>query len=51
VGANIIGESKKTNAIPKKIVEPFSNGSFKKPLLNVTFNNDFRHITVVKGYV
>jgi hypothetical protein len=47
--------SKKTNVRvnvrPKKTVEPFSNGSFKEPLLNATFNNGSRQRTVVKGCI
>jgi hypothetical protein len=55
VGINIIGGSKKVNVRvnirSKKVAELFSNGSFKEPLLNATFNNDSRQRIVVKGCV
>jgi hypothetical protein len=41
----------RANVKPKKAAEPFSNGSFKEPLLNIIFNNDSRHKTVIKGCV
>jgi hypothetical protein len=51
VGANVNGGSKKANVRPKKIAEPFNNGSLKEPLLNTIFNNGSKHRTVVKGSV
>jgi hypothetical protein len=50
-----IHENKKKNARvnvrPRKTAESFSNSSFKKSLLNATFNNGSRHITVIKSCV
>jgi hypothetical protein len=55
VGASVIGGRKKINVRinirPKETTEPFSNSSLKEPLINATFNNDSRQITIVKGCV
>jgi hypothetical protein len=55
VRANIIDESKKVNVRanvrPKKIEEPFSNGSLKESLQNTTFNNGSMYIIIVKNSV
>jgi hypothetical protein len=55
VEAYVIDESKKINVRVnvrlKKVAELFSNGSFKEPLLNTTFNNGSLPRTVVKGCV
>jgi hypothetical protein len=41
----------RVNVRPKKIAEPFTNGSLKEPLLNTVFNNGFVSRTIVKWRV
>jgi hypothetical protein len=43
--------AKKVNVRPKKVAEPFSNGSLKKILLNTPFNNGSKHRTIIKDSV